>query len=112
MSRYVDRLMDDVTAKNPGEPEFYQAVREVAGSVELVIERHPHYGHERILERIIEPERVVMFRVPGPSPEDLRESRPKGDAAGWLGRQPQETSGRACGAWRSFPSRPPGSRGR
>ena len=64
MSRYVDRLMDDVTAKNPGEPEFYQAVREVATSVELVIERHPNYGHERILERIIEPERVVMFRVP------------------------------------------------
>ena len=64
VSRYVDRLMDDVTAKNPGEPEFYQAVREVAASVELVIERHPNYGHERILERIIEPERVVMFRVP------------------------------------------------
>jgi glutamate dehydrogenase (NADP+) len=64
VSRYVDRLMDDVTAKNPGEPEFYQAVREVASSVELVIERHPHYGREKILERIIEPERVVMFRVP------------------------------------------------
>jgi glutamate dehydrogenase (NADP+) len=64
LSSYVDRLMDDVTAKNPGEPEFYQAVREVAGSVELVIERHPHYGHEKILERLIEPERVVMFRVP------------------------------------------------
>ncbi|HJS26083.1 MAG TPA: Glu/Leu/Phe/Val dehydrogenase dimerization domain-containing protein, partial [Actinomycetota bacterium] len=56
--------MEDVIAKNPGEPEFYQAVREVAASVELVIERHPHYGHEKILERIIEPERVVMFRVP------------------------------------------------
>jgi glutamate dehydrogenase (NADP+) len=64
VSRYVDRLMDDVTAKNPGEPEFYQAVREVASSVELVIERHPRYGREKILERIIEPERVVMFRVP------------------------------------------------
>ncbi len=64
MSSYVDRLMDDVVAKNPGEPEFYQAVREVATSVELVIERHPLYGDQKILERIIEPERVVMFRVP------------------------------------------------
>ena len=64
MSRYVDRVMEDVIAKNPGEPEFYQAVREVAASVELVIARHPHYGREKVLERIIEPERVVMFRVP------------------------------------------------
>ena len=64
MSRYVDRVMEDVIAKNPGEPEFFQAVREVAASVELVIERHPHYGHEKVLERLIEPERVVMFRVP------------------------------------------------
>jgi glutamate dehydrogenase (NADP+) len=64
MSRYVDRVMEDVIAKNPGEPEFFQAVREVAASVELVIERHPHYGQEKVLERLIEPERVVMFRVP------------------------------------------------
>jgi glutamate dehydrogenase (NADP+) len=56
--------MEDVIAKNPGEPEFFQAVREVAASVELVIERHPHYGQEKVLERLIEPERVVMFRVP------------------------------------------------
>lgn len=64
MSRYVDELMADVVAKNPGEPEFHQAVREVAESVELALERNPQYRKERILERIIEPERVIMFRVP------------------------------------------------
>jgi glutamate dehydrogenase (NADP+) len=64
MSRYVDELMADVVAKNPGEPEFHQAVREVAESVELALERHPEYRKEKILERIIEPERVIMFRVP------------------------------------------------
>lgn len=64
MSRYVDELMADVVAKNPGEPEFHQAVREVAESVELALERHPEYRTEKILERIIEPERVIIFRVP------------------------------------------------
>jgi glutamate dehydrogenase (NADP+) len=56
--------MDDVIARNPGEPEFHQAVREVAGSVELIFDRHPEYRDARILERIIEPERILMFRVP------------------------------------------------
>jgi glutamate dehydrogenase (NADP+) len=64
MSRFVDQLMDDVVARNPGEMEFHQAVREVAESVELVFERHPEYRDAKILERIIEPERVLMFRVP------------------------------------------------
>lgn len=64
MSRYVDELMEDVVARNPGEPEFHQAVREVAESVQLALERNPQYRKEKILERIIEPERVIMFRVP------------------------------------------------
>jgi len=64
MSEYVERLMATVVAKDPGEPEFHQAVREVASSVELVLERHPIYREQRILERIIEPERVIEFRVP------------------------------------------------
>jgi glutamate dehydrogenase (NADP+) len=64
VSAYVDRLMEDVIAKNPGEVEFHQAVREVAESVELAIDRNPHYREAMILERIIEPERVVIFRVP------------------------------------------------
>ena len=64
MSSYVDALMDDVVTRNPGEVEFHQAVREVAESVELVVQRHPKYREAKLLERIIEPERVIMFRVP------------------------------------------------
>jgi glutamate dehydrogenase (NADP+) len=64
MGGYVDALMGDVTRRNPGEPEFHQAVREVAESLQLVFERHPHYRTEKLLERIIEPERVILFRVP------------------------------------------------
>ncbi|HET7292618.1 MAG TPA: NADP-specific glutamate dehydrogenase [Vicinamibacteria bacterium] len=61
---YVSTLIAEVKAKNPAEPEFHQAVQEVAESLALVLERHPEYRHARILERIIEPERVIMFRVP------------------------------------------------
>jgi len=64
MQDYVASLMEDVKAKNPAEPEFHQAVREVAESLVLVFERYPEYQSARILERMIEPERVVMFRVP------------------------------------------------
>ena len=64
MSAYVDRLMADVEAKNPGELEFHQAVREVATSIELLLERKPLYRDHKMLERMIEPERVLMFRVP------------------------------------------------
>ncbi|HEY2739141.1 MAG TPA: Glu/Leu/Phe/Val dehydrogenase dimerization domain-containing protein, partial [Thermoanaerobaculia bacterium] len=64
MSDYVASLMADVKAKNPAEPEFHQAVQEVADSLGPVLDRHPEYRHARILERIIEPERVLMFRVP------------------------------------------------
>jgi len=64
MNDYVSSLMADVKAKNPAEPEFHQAVQEVAESLALVLERHPEYRHAKILERIIEPERVILFRVP------------------------------------------------
>lgn len=64
MSEYVKDLMSEVKAKNPGEPEFHQAVQEVAESLALVMERHPEYRSAKVLERIIEPERVLMFRVP------------------------------------------------
>ena len=64
MSNYVSNLMADVTAKNAGEAEFHQAVQEVAESLEVVLDRHPKYREAKILERIIEPERVIMFRVP------------------------------------------------
>lgn len=64
MSDYVKTLMGAVQSKNPAEPEFHQAVQEVAESLDLVLDRHPEYRHARILERIIEPERVILFRVP------------------------------------------------
>jgi len=64
MSEYVSRLMSEVEAKNPGELEFYQAVREVAESLDLVFERSPKYREAKVFERMIEPERVIMFRVP------------------------------------------------
>ena len=57
-------LMARVKRKNPGEVEFHQAVEEVVESLMLVLERHPEYRKARILERIVEPERVIMFRVP------------------------------------------------
>jgi glutamate dehydrogenase (NADP+) len=56
--------MAEVTAKNPNEPEFLQAVQEVTDSLAPVLERHPKYREGAILERLIEPERVIMFRVP------------------------------------------------
>jgi glutamate dehydrogenase (NADP+) len=64
MSDAVARLMDDVKAKNPEQVEFHQAVLEVAESLQLVLDRHPEYRSGKILERIIEPERVILFRVP------------------------------------------------
>src|SRR5512142_956981 len=64
MSEYVSNLIAHVKAKNPAEPEFHQAVQEVAESLELVLQRHPEYRSAKILERMVEPERVIMFRVP------------------------------------------------
>ena len=61
---YINSVVDGVVAKNPAEPEFHQAVREVIGSLLPVLERHPEYRSARLLERIVEPERVFMFRVP------------------------------------------------
>src|SRR5437773_1519162 len=61
---YVSGLMALVKAKNPGETEFHQAVAEVAESVELTLDRRPEYRETKMLERIVEPERVIMFRVP------------------------------------------------
>ncbi len=64
MSEFVKNLMAQVKAKNPSEPEFHQAVYEVATSLTLVLEKHPEYRKEKIFERMIEPERLFMFRVP------------------------------------------------
>lgn len=60
----IDSFMERVTAKNPGEKEFHQAVYEVVESIWDFLQENPHYVHAKIMERIIEPERVLMFRVP------------------------------------------------
>jgi len=64
MSEYLSSLLAEVKARNPGEPEFHQAVHEVTESLGPVLDRHPEYRHAKILERMVEPERVVLFRVP------------------------------------------------
>ncbi|MFA6317900.1 MAG: NADP-specific glutamate dehydrogenase [Elusimicrobiota bacterium] len=61
---FVAQVMKDVTAKNPGEKEFHQAVQEVVETLVPVLHRHPEYRKAKIVERLVEPERVIMFRVP------------------------------------------------
>jgi glutamate dehydrogenase (NADP+) len=64
VSRNVQKFMDSLVAKNPAEPEFHQAVKEVVESLVPCLERHPEYQEHKILERITEPDRVYVFRVP------------------------------------------------
>ena len=64
MKDYVSSLMAEVKSKNPSEPEFHQAVQEVVESLAIVLDQHPEYRQAKVIERIIEPERVIMFRVP------------------------------------------------
>ena len=60
----IDEFMDYVEIKNPGEKEFHQAVHEVVESLWDYLKENPHYLHSRILERVVEPERIIQFRVP------------------------------------------------
>lgn len=64
MNDEIAEFMGRLKAKNPSEPEFHQAVQEVLESLQLVLERHPEYRRAKILERMVEPERLIMFRVP------------------------------------------------
>jgi glutamate dehydrogenase (NADP+) len=64
MSDHVTSFLTEVKAKNPSEPEFHQAVEEVVESLKVVLDRHAEYRHAKILERVVEPERVILFRVP------------------------------------------------
>jgi glutamate dehydrogenase (NADP+) len=61
---YAQTVLADVKAKNPNEPEFLQAVTEVLGTLEPVLKARPKYEKAGVLERLVEPERVIMFRVP------------------------------------------------
>ena len=60
----VSQIYDDVVRRSPAEPEFHQAVREVLESLEVVLARHPGFTEHKTIERICEPERQVIFRVP------------------------------------------------
>lgn len=62
--KYIERVMGLITTRNPREYEFHQAVKEVLESLAPALERHPHYLKNCLLERFVEPERVIMFRVP------------------------------------------------
>ncbi|OQA56334.1 MAG: NAD-specific glutamate dehydrogenase [Candidatus Omnitrophica bacterium ADurb.Bin277] len=64
VEKEINAFMKKVIARNPGEKEFHQAVREVVESVTPYIDKHPKYKNAKILERMVEPERVFMFRVP------------------------------------------------
>ena len=61
---YINGLLANVVAKNPGEKEFHQAVKEVVETLAPVLEKHPEYVKAKILDRIVEPERAITFRVP------------------------------------------------
>jgi len=63
-SAFVDDIMALVTSRNPGEPEFHQAVLEVVQSIEPVIARHAEFTKARVVQRMLEPDRQILFRVP------------------------------------------------
>src|SRR5664280_1471849 len=64
VNQYVAGFMERIVAKNPAEPEFHQAVKEVVDSLVPCIEKHPEYVEHKILERMTEPDRIFIFRVP------------------------------------------------
>ena len=64
MNDYLNRVISQIESKNPNEPEYLQAVKEVLGTVKPLLEKHSEYEKLAILERITEPERIITFRVP------------------------------------------------
>ena len=64
MNAYVQRVLDDLIERNPNQPEFHQAATEILTSLSLVFDKHPEYEKMGLLEMLVEPERVIMFRVP------------------------------------------------
>lgn len=61
---YLSQVFDGLVARNPGEDEFHQAAKEVFESLEIAVSQHPEFERTRLIERLVEPERVLMFRVP------------------------------------------------
>jgi len=64
MDRYIESVLESVHEKNPGQPEFHQAAQEVLETLEPALKKFPKFQENAILERIVEPERTIMFRVP------------------------------------------------
>ena len=64
MSKYIDRVLAEVKEKNANEPEFLQTVEEVLGTLAPIVDAHPEYEKVALLERMVEPERTIEFRVP------------------------------------------------
>lgn len=64
MQQYVEDILASIEKKDPQEKEYHNVVKEVLTSIVPVLEQHPEYKKHKILERMVEPERVVMFRVP------------------------------------------------
>ena len=64
MSQYVERVLADLIARNPGEKEFHQAATEILESLAPIFDKHPEYEKAALLERFVEPERAISFRVP------------------------------------------------
>jgi glutamate dehydrogenase (NADP+) len=60
----IEAIFDQAIKRNPGEPEFHQAVWEVIDTLGPVLQKHPEYAEQKIIERICEPERQIIFRVP------------------------------------------------
>src|SRR5215211_4969879 len=60
----LESICEEVVARNPGEPEFHQAVREVVDSLGSVLDEHPEFLEQKVIERLCEPDRQIMFRVP------------------------------------------------
>ena len=63
-NEYLKRVYDGLAKRNANEPEFLQAVREVLESIQPVVEKHPEYEKAALVERLVEPERIISFRVP------------------------------------------------
>ena len=64
MNQYLNSVLATVKAKNRGEDEFLQAVEEVLQSLSPVLDKHPEYVEAKIVDRVVEPERMIVFRVP------------------------------------------------
>ena len=63
-NEYLKRVYAGLAERNANEPEFLQAVREVLESIQPVVEKHPEYEKAGLIERLVEPERIITFRVP------------------------------------------------